>query len=82
MNYEPLKKYLEQTSGNEKLLTYDDIEQILGDDLSPGAYEHENWWDDTSTVISNQAEAWLAAGWQVAEANLTNRWVKFVRFQS
>ncbi|MBX3066947.1 MAG: hypothetical protein KF726_28460 [Anaerolineae bacterium] len=77
--YAPLTTYLQQETTNDVVLTFDVIERILGKELSPGAYEHVNWWDDMAPVVSDQARAWLDAGWHVDEVNLAGNWVKFRR---
>jgi hypothetical protein len=47
---------------SEVLLTFAQIEQLLGQDLPPTARRRPQWWakDHTTHV---QAHAWLDAGW-------------------
>jgi hypothetical protein len=76
-NFDRLTQYLQQYPNDQKRLSFREIEQILGEELPAGAYENLEWWDDTTTITSPQANAWLAAGWRVSSVDLTDCWVKF-----
>jgi hypothetical protein len=80
-NYQRLTQYLEQYPTDKKRLSFGEIEQIIGEELAPGAYQNLEWWDETTTVTSAQANAWLAAGWHIDDVDLAERWVKLRRIQ-
>jgi hypothetical protein len=77
--YEPLKAYLSSMSEPVVVMTYDEIEKLLGRKLPNTAYgdSWRQWWANTET--HSQALAWLRAGWRVTRPDLTNKRVKFHR---
>ena len=79
MKYEPLKTYLSSLSEPVTVLTYDEIERLLGQKLPNTAYSDawRQWWANTET--HSQALAWLRAGWRVTRPDLANKRVEFRR---
>lgn len=61
--YKKLREYLEKHNTEKRIvLTYNQIELIIGDKLPESAYKHsESWWANTK---SSQATAWMNAGYQ------------------
>ena len=46
------------------------IETIIGSELPPSARNYQEWWSNHQGAgIHQQARAWIAAGWRVAEVN-------------
>jgi hypothetical protein len=61
------------------VMTYDEIEKLLGRNLPNTAYgdSWRQWWANTET--HSQALAWLRAGWRVTRPDLANKRVEFRR---
>lgn len=59
-------------------LTFSDIETIIKGELPPSARQHRAWWANDS-VGHVQSKQWLEAGWRVAQINVTEERVTFVR---
>ncbi|MDR6776273.1 hypothetical protein UY456_23110 [Paenibacillus polymyxa] len=72
--YDPLENYLK---GITVTLSYTEIEQILGSELPPTAYERDQWWAN-NTNNHTQARSWLNAGWKVRTVDL-GKSVTFIR---
>jgi hypothetical protein len=80
--YDPLKTFLENASSNvsELMLSFRQIETILGNTLPPSARLHRAWWSNPSSPHDHPyAQAWLAAGWEVDTVDQRNEWVRFRR---
>jgi len=73
--YHRLEEYLSNSKKQIEVLTYDEIERILGFKLPPSAYKHRPWWANGG---HNQANSWLNAGWKVASVNL-GKSIKFIK---
>ncbi|MFI4910491.1 MAG: hypothetical protein ACIAQZ_02355 [Sedimentisphaeraceae bacterium JB056] len=54
-------------------LTYNGIEEILGNKLAKSAYIHRPWWSNSGQVHS---PAWTDAGWKVSKIEM-GQWVEF-----
>ena len=60
-----------------RCMGFGEIVRIMGDQLPADAYGSDEWWaNDAST---EQARAWLAAGWVVDSVDLVGATVEFVR---
>ena len=63
--YEPLAKHLESLRKNEVRLSFDEIEDILGEELPNSARVHHAWWANSRTDDSHTwAHLWLQTGWE------------------
>lgn len=62
---------------NEITLSFQKIEEIIGDRLPESAYTRRAWWSNVRGRMPS--EAWLTVGWAVKEVNLEERIVKFIR---
>ena len=61
--YIGLKKYLLSATEHIVILSFNDIERIIGDTLPKSAYVHaEVWWANDYT--HSQAIAWINAGYE------------------
>jgi Domain of unknown function (DUF4268)/CBS domain len=80
--YAPLGNYLQGQPGNidQLQMTFFEIEEILGGNLPPSAYNHRNWWDNTPEVHT-QSSSWLEAGWRVGYRNISAKTITFVRIK-
>jgi hypothetical protein len=61
------------------VLTFEQIEKIIGEKLPDSAKKYHSWWGNEKKVTSQQCSAWLDAGWKVDKADLNNRMVRFTR---
>lgn len=81
--YAPLRQHLERQKGRPELLTFEDIEDILGAGLPPSALKHRAFWanDNTSEAggCHTHARAWAEAGYRVAWVDREDRVVRFER---
>jgi hypothetical protein len=77
--YEPLRAFLSSISEPVVVMTYDEIENLLGRKLPNTAYgdSWRQWWANTET--HSQALAWLRAGWRVTRPDRANKHVEFRR---
>lgn len=78
--YKSFADYLRAATSDELLLTFGDVERILGRPLPQAAYKHSAWWANSRTADTHGwAHQWLAAGWASENVNLANRTVVFRR---
>jgi len=80
--YDPLENYLIQTNDKleEVVLSFAQIESIIGATLPPDAYNPSGtWWRNTNDAKRPQAKAWLSAGWKIAATNQAEKRVRFIR---
>ena len=73
LSFDTLSGYLAECSGRSCLLTFDRIEEILGESLPPDASRRE-WWTNEQGAAGR-----MAAGWNVDLVRLDARQVRFVR---
>ena len=85
--YTPLENHLRSLSADLTLsgspttltLSFDQIEQAMQSKLPRSAYLRLTWWDNAVHSTLSHKHAWLHAGWQVEKADLSAKWVRFVR---
>lgn len=76
--YDPLRKRLRRSDAPELVLSFDDIEQIIGDMLPKSAALAAWWGNETSADTRHvQCRAWLDAGYEASL--LTGQKVRFAR---
>jgi len=69
--YDPLQVWLEdqKLTGKTRLrVSFQDLSELLGDDLPESARKHRSWWAN-EIVSHTQAVAWLKAGWLVEDVD-------------
>jgi len=78
--YDPLINYLITQPADISFakLSFQNINEILGDELPPSAYKHRAWWSNDS-VGHLYSIAWINAGWRVQYINLGSQEVVFER---
>jgi hypothetical protein len=76
--YEPLRAALDAMPGPEGLLSFADVESLLGFALPRSARLYREWWANTGGSHV-QATAWLQAGWRTSRVDLDREQVVFVR---
>ena len=75
--YRPLERYLSEQREESCLLTFSQIEGLIGAPLPASARRHPPWWGNDRTHA--QARSWLRAGWTVERSRLDEEQVRFVR---
>lgn len=76
--YEPLRAHLERRRGRPEMLSFEDIEQIIGAGLPPSATVHRAFWANDNEGRHTHSRAWMRAGYRVA---YVDREAKVVRFE-
>jgi hypothetical protein len=76
--YEPLKNYLQSTDSKLIIMTFKEIEAVLGFELPPSASKYQAWWDESSQ--HTQAYAWTGAGFRV-KPNFKEKKVDFIKYE-
>jgi hypothetical protein len=74
--YSPLLQFLQRQTANQIIMTYDEVEAILGFQLPNSAYTYTMWWNPKGHA---HCQAWLQAGFAVADASETIR-TKIITF--
>lgn len=80
--YSPLERHLKNVSESTKeiVLTFKEIEDILGFSLCRAAHSYRAWWGNQGNNENRpQAQAWMNAGWYVSTVDQRNGWVSFTR---
>lgn len=75
--YSGLDEHLRGLAGPSTTMSFDEFAALVGG-LPASARNHRAWWSNQSGSVSPQARAWMAAGWRIAEVNLTAERVCFV----
>lgn len=76
--YRSLHAYLEHRYASIVVLTFEQMEALLGFALPAPAYIERDWWAGVGVGTSRYSEAWLGAG-RTATPNLSARTVTFER---
>lgn len=80
--YKPLAIAL-SALGRERediMLSFSEIESILGFPLPRSAHVHRPWWANQKNHDNrSQASGWMDASFQTESLDLRNRWVRFIR---
>lgn len=59
------------------MLSFSDVEEIIGDTLPPSAREYRQWWENQDS--GSHAPLWLAAGFKVDKVDFASEHVRFER---
>jgi hypothetical protein len=76
--YDPLKAFLGKQRTLEVPLTFQEIEKITGVKLPPRAQHHRAWWSNNPSN-NVMTKAWLEAGYESAQVDLSARRLVFRR---
>lgn len=76
--YLSLHRYLDNRFAGTVVLTFAQIEDLLGFPLPDLARRYQDWWADAGSLPSAQSRAWTQAS-RSAEPNLLAQTVMFVR---
>ncbi len=80
--YDALARHLRQQPGSDCIMTFTEIERVLGEALPASARKWKAWWGNDNDGRSTHVEAihgWHAAGWSVVESDLNRETVTFRR---
>lgn len=72
--YEGLYLYLRRSGKEELVLTFGEIEKLIGNPLASSSYTR-GWWSNRSHAL--QASAWMEAGYYVAKVDTEKEHVTF-----
>lgn len=75
--YDRLEEFLKLTGRPSVELTFEKIEELIGDSLPHSAGRHAAWWANEADGKHVQARSWIRAGYS-AHPDLTSRTVTFV----
>jgi hypothetical protein len=79
-SYSKLNQYLQHKDQDMLRLSFKEIENILGSELPPSAYEHRAWWANSANH-SHAQYGWIQAGYETASVDLDSQQVSFLRQQ-
>jgi hypothetical protein len=74
--YYPLERHLSKLSTKSTMMTFNQVERVLGDVLPEAASKYRQWWANDRTHV--HARAWLSAGWEVQAVDWSRSIVTFV----
>ena len=77
--YDKLTEWLQNST---IVLTFAEVEKIIGDKLPDAASKYRPWWGNERGKDSRQCASWLDAGWEVGKVDLKARMVLFRRVQT
>jgi hypothetical protein len=79
--YAPLQQYITNLpiSQRDVTISFVHVERILNEKLPTSASRYRAWWanDETHT----HAHAWMDVGWKVDTVDLSQKWVRLLRFK-
>ena len=78
--YAKLAIHLQSLNVAKETFSFEQIEEILGGELPPSAWDHRSWWANDS-VGHVQSKQWLDVDWRVASVNMTDHRVTFARIE-
>jgi hypothetical protein len=74
-----LQSHLERRNGRAAMLTFEDIEEIIGKTLPLSAVKHRSFWSNDNREESSASHAWSRAGYRVAYLDRDQKVVRFER---
>ncbi|HSG01960.1 MAG TPA: hypothetical protein VLA20_12550 [Vicinamibacterales bacterium] len=80
LDFRPLQAYLKKRFADTVVLTFTQIEDLIGSALPTSARAEAAWWANTDSTgaLSEQSSAWMQAD-RLATANLSAQTVAFAR---
>ncbi len=75
--YEPLTRYLSAQRDAEVLMSFKEIETVLGRSLPPSARKHQAWWANSAS--HSYADSWLRIGRRTERLDLAKQQITFVQ---
>ncbi|TAL98642.1 MAG: HNH endonuclease [Paraburkholderia sp.] len=80
--YSPLAEYLQHHDRTEVTLSFDKIEQIIGEKLPPTADSYRPFWANSTVKDGHPGRLWLSVGWRQVSLDRANRLVTFSRAEN
>jgi hypothetical protein len=77
--YRPLQSHLERRGGRPEMLSFEDIEAIIGAGLPKSAVVHRAFWANDNEGYHSHARSWMGAGYRVAYVDREQKVVRFER---
>lgn len=77
--YNALQAHLERRRGRPEMLTFEDIESIIGKPLPQSAVKHRAFWANDNEGYHSHARSWMGAGYRVAYVDRDEKVVRFER---
>jgi hypothetical protein len=77
--YAALHSHLNRRNGRPEMLTFEDIEQIIGKPLPHSAHKHRSFWANDNQDHHSHARAWMRAGYKVAYVDREQKVIRFER---
>ena len=74
--YTPLESHLRDSGLGQVVMTFDEIERVIGARLPPAALKHRALWSNNSSNWV-MTKAWLAAGYETARVDMEKRKLVF-----
>ncbi|MDE0283826.1 MAG: hypothetical protein OXN26_04665 [Gammaproteobacteria bacterium] len=74
--YAPLTGYLSSSGMDYILMTFAEVEDVIGDKLPRSAFEYRPWWSNNPSNHVN-AYSWLRAGYKTADVDMVERKLAF-----
>ncbi len=81
LKYAPLTAHLRAQRSDQLRMTFAEIERVIGAKLPPSASSHRGWWSNNSSN-NVMTKAWLEAGYQSEQVDLSGRKLVFRRTAS
>jgi hypothetical protein len=81
-DYDKLAAHLAARSEPRLMLTFAELEAIVGEPLPLSARHVSQWWHSTDHRRSRHGFAWRTAGWQLEHVDVYAETVTFVRVES
>jgi hypothetical protein len=75
--YDKLKHFLIAAKFTDLDMSFAQIEKVLGRALPPSAFKHRAWWSN-NPENNVMTRAWIDAGYQTADVDMTAKTVSFV----
>jgi hypothetical protein len=78
--YEALGQFLKGQPTEEVLLSFSEIERVIGGTLPPSAYAHRPWWSNNPSN-SAMTRVWLEAGFKTERVDMAAKKLVFKRLR-
>jgi hypothetical protein len=77
--YAALHSHLNRRNGRPEMLSFEEIEQIIGKQLPESAHKHRSFWANDNQDHHSHARACMKAGYRVAYLDREQKVVRFER---
>jgi hypothetical protein len=77
--YKALQAHLIRRNGRPEMMTFEDIEALIGKPLPQSAVKHRAFWANDNEGYHSHARSWMQAGYRVAYVDRNEKVVRFER---